>query len=145
MSSVAPSRSLQASALTFVILSIGHTVQGRQWTAEKVFRNIKGSRPWACGTVGWFQASPSSCWGLDPALASNRLSNTVLSRDITAAVLIWSKNPAALQDPLNKALATIANAILWASSAWYAKTGVNDNAVLVGLSAALQAYSVFSN
>jgi hypothetical protein len=56
----------------------------------------------------------------------------------------WSNNPAALQDPLNKALASIANAILWASSAWYAKTGVKDNAVLVGLSAALHAYSVFS-
>lgn len=56
----------------------------------------------------------------------------------------WSNNPAALQDPLNKALASIANAILWASSAWYAKTGVTDNAVSVGLSAALQAYAVFS-
>lgn len=57
----------------------------------------------------------------------------------------WSNNPAALQDPLNKALASIANAILWASSAWYAKTGVKDNAVLLGLSAALHAYSVFSH
>ncbi|KAJ5449807.1 uncharacterized protein N7458_006256 [Penicillium daleae] len=111
MSSIAPSRSLQASALTFLVLSIGHTVQGRQWTADKGFKNIKGSRPWACGTLGWFQ---------------------------------WSNNPAALQDPLNKALACIANAILWASSAWYAKTGVKDNTVSVGLSAALHAYSIFS-
>ncbi|KAJ5358701.1 uncharacterized protein N7496_011114 [Penicillium cataractarum] len=125
MSSVAPSRSLQASALTFVILSIGHTVQGRQWTAEKVFKNIKGSKPWACGTVGWFQGS------------AFLLMTGILHYQ-------WSNNPTALQDPLNKALASIANAILWASSAWYAKTGVNDNAVLVGLSAALQAYSVFS-
>ncbi|OOQ90874.1 hypothetical protein PEBR_02959 [Penicillium brasilianum] len=125
MSSVAPSRSLQASALTFVILSIGHTVQGRQWTAEKVFKNIKGSKPWACGTVGWFQGS------------AFLLMTAILHYQ-------WSNNPAALQDPLNKALASIANAILWASSAWYAKTGVTDNAVSVGLSAALQAYAVFS-
>lgn len=54
----------------------------------------------------------------------------------------WSRDPSALQDPLNKAMAGIVNVLLWSSSAWYAKTGVKDNAVAVGLSAALQAFSV---
>ncbi|KAF7718379.1 Uncharacterized protein PECH_001024 [Penicillium ucsense] len=125
MSSIAPSRSLQATALTYLVLSIGHTVQGRDWTAEKLFKNIKGSRPWACGTVGWFQGS---AWLLMSSILHYQ----------------WSHNPAALQDPLTKAIAGISSAILWASSVWYAKTGVKDNAVLVGLSAALQTYSVFS-
>jgi hypothetical protein len=76
--SVAPSRSLQASALSFLFLSIGHTVcshevlddqitrelelthyllqiGGKQWTAEKAFKAIANSKPWACGTVGWYQ------------------------------------------------------------------------------------------
>lgn len=47
-----------------------------------------------------------------------------------------------LQDPLNKAMAGIVNVLLWASSAWYAKYGVKENAVAVGLSAVLQAYAV---
>ncbi|KAJ5675788.1 hypothetical protein N7462_008685 [Penicillium macrosclerotiorum] len=124
MSSVAPSRSLQASALTFLILSIGHTVQGTQWTAEKSFKNIKGSKPWTCGTLGWYQGG------------AFLLMTSIIHYQ-------WSNNPAALNDPLNKAIAGIVNAILWASSAWYAKMGVKDNCVAVGLSAALQAYSVF--
>ncbi|EPS25958.1 hypothetical protein PDE_00894 [Penicillium oxalicum 114-2] len=121
----ASSRSLQATALTYLVLSIGHTVQGREWTAEKLFKNIKGSRPWACGTVGWFQGS---AWLLISGILHYQ----------------WSKDPAVLQDPLTKAIAGISSAILWASSVWYAKTGVKDNAVLVGLSAVLQTYSVFS-
>lgn len=55
----------------------------------------------------------------------------------------WSRDPSALQDPLNKAMAGIINILLWVSSAWYAKYGVKDNCVAVGLSAALQAFAVF--
>ena len=55
----------------------------------------------------------------------------------------WAQNPAALNDPLNKAMAGIVNVLLWASTAWYAKHGVKDNAWVVGLSAALQSYAVF--
>ncbi|KAJ6013954.1 hypothetical protein N7540_008545 [Penicillium herquei] len=108
--SVAPSRSLQASALSFVLLSIGHTIGGKEWTAEKSFKAIANSRPWACGTVGWYQ---------------------------------WSLNPIALNDPINKTIAGIINILLWASSAWYAKHGIKENTLVVGLSAALQAYAVF--
>jgi hypothetical protein len=40
-------------------------------------------------------------------------------------------------------MAGIINILLYASSAWYAKNGIKDNAVVVGLSAALQTYAVF--
>ncbi|KAJ5752450.1 hypothetical protein N7520_009367 [Penicillium odoratum] len=122
--SVAPSSSLRASALTFVLLSIGHTIGGRQWTAEKAFKAIANSKPWACGTVGWYQGSAFF-------LVSGLLHYQ------------WSRDSTALSDPLNKAMAGIINILLWASSVWYAKNGVKDNAVVVGLSAALQTYAVF--
>lgn len=57
----------------------------------------------------------------------------------------WSRNPLALQDPLNRAVAGVVNALLWASSGWYFKNGISDNGWAVGLSAALHAYSVVSN
>ncbi|KAJ6120322.1 hypothetical protein N7523_004602 [Penicillium sp. IBT 18751x] len=117
------SRSLQASALAFVILSIGHTIGGKEWTAEKVFTAIKGSKPWACGTVGWYQGSAFF------------LLTGILHFQ-------WSRDPSALSDPLNKAMAAIVNVLLWTSSAWYAKNGIQDNAIAVGLSAALQGAAV---
>lgn len=39
-------------------------------------------------------------------------------------------------------MAGIVNVLLWASSAWYAKHGVMDNAFAVALSAALQGGAV---
>lgn len=41
-------------------------------------------------------------------------------------------------------MAGIVNLLLWASSAWYAKNGIVDTTVAVGLSAALQAYAVLT-
>ncbi|KAJ5127425.1 hypothetical protein N7448_008204 [Penicillium atrosanguineum] len=117
------SRSLQASALSFLILSIGHTIGGKEWTAEKVFTGIKGSRPWACGTVGWYQGSAFF------------LLTGILHYQ-------WSCDPSALSDPLNKAMAAIVNVLLWSSTAWYAKNGIKENAFAVGLSAALQGAAV---
>ncbi|KAJ5180456.1 hypothetical protein N7492_003666 [Penicillium capsulatum] len=125
MSSVAPSKSLQASAVSFVLLALGHTVSGRQWTHEKVFKNIKGSKPWACGTVGWYQGSAFF------------LMTGIMH-------YMWSRDPTQLQDPLSKAMAGIVNVLLWASSAWYAKNGIMDTTVVVGLSAALQTYAVLT-
>ncbi|KAJ5088230.1 hypothetical protein N7456_011846 [Penicillium angulare] len=124
--SVAPSGSIQASALSFVLLAVGHTIGGKQWTSEKAFKAIANSRPWACGTVGWYQGSAFF---------------------LVSAILHyqWSRDPAALNDPLTKAMAGIINILLWSSSAWYAKHGINENAWAVGLSAALQAYAVFKS
>ncbi|KAE8131793.1 hypothetical protein BDV38DRAFT_297523 [Aspergillus pseudotamarii] len=117
------SRSLQVSALSFAILSFGHTIGGKQWTAEPTFMHISGMKPWACGIIGWYQGS---AFFLMTSLIHYQ----------------WSCNPHALQDPTNKAIAIITNALLWASSAWYFRTGIKENAWVVGLGATLQAWAV---
>lgn len=54
----------------------------------------------------------------------------------------WSRNPRTLQDPTNKAIAIVTNALLWVSSVWYFRTGIKENGWVVGLGAALQAWAV---
>ncbi|KAJ5092154.1 hypothetical protein NUU61_007024 [Penicillium alfredii] len=137
MSLSTPSLTLQASALSFLSLSIGHTLcvliplfvlqlSGKEWTANKAFKSISGSQPWACGTVGWYQGS---AFFFVTGLLHYQ----------------WSQNSVAFQDPINKAIAGIINILLWTSSAWYAKYGVKQNAWAVGLSAALQAWGVINS
>ncbi|KAJ5782800.1 hypothetical protein N7457_004574 [Penicillium paradoxum] len=114
---------LQASAASFVLLSLGHTAAGREWTADPRFKSIAKTKPWASGTVGWYQGS-----------AFFMLTSLLHWQ--------WARDPSLLQDPLNKGMAGIVNALLWASSVWYVKHGINESAFAVGLSAALQAFSV---
>ncbi|CAG8926234.1 unnamed protein product [Penicillium salamii] len=54
----------------------------------------------------------------------------------------WSRDPSLLQEPATKIIAGLTNVLLWASSVWYAKNGINDTASVVGLCAALQAWAV---
>ncbi|KAJ5612800.1 hypothetical protein N7510_005994 [Penicillium lagena] len=121
-----PSRSLQASALTFALLSIGHTLGGKEWQSDPRFKSLARTRSWSCAKVGWYQGSAFF------------LITGILHYQ-------WSHNPQALQDPLNRAMAGLVNALLWASSGWYFKNGVKDNGWAVGLSALWHAYSVVSN
>ncbi|KAJ5825900.1 hypothetical protein N7474_003038 [Penicillium riverlandense] len=121
-----PSRALQASALSFALLSIGHTISGKEWQSDPRFKSLARTKAWSCAKVGWYQGS-----------AFLFMTGIIHYQ--------WSHNPQALQDPLNRAIAGVVNALLWASSTWYFKNGVMDNAWAVGLSAALQAYSVVSN
>ncbi|KAF7616074.1 hypothetical protein AFLA_009576 [Aspergillus flavus NRRL3357] len=104
------SRSLQASAFSFAILSIGHT-------------DTSSTKPSACGIVGWYQGS---AFFLMTSLIHYQ----------------WSRNPRTLQDPTNKAIAIVTNALLWVSSVWYFRTGIKENGWVVGLGAALQAWAV---
>lgn len=39
-------------------------------------------------------------------------------------------------------MAGIVNILLWTSTAWYAKYGINDTAIVIATSAALQAFGV---
>ncbi|PWY85932.1 hypothetical protein BO70DRAFT_378642 [Aspergillus heteromorphus CBS 117.55] len=118
-----PSRSLQASALSMACLSIGHTIGGRQWTSDPAFGVITGTKPWACGIVGWFQGS---AFFMMTGLLHYQ----------------WASNPRLLQEPTNKAIAVIMNGLLWASSAWYFRHGIKENGWVVGFGAALQAWAV---
>ncbi|KAJ5327166.1 hypothetical protein MYU51_017587 [Penicillium brevicompactum] len=114
---------LQISAGSFVLLSVGHTIMGREWTSDPRFKAIAGSKPWASGTVGWYQGSGFL---------------------LIAGLLHWqwARDPSLLHEPLTKAIAGIMNVLLWASSFWYAKHGIKDTASVVGLCAALQAWAV---
>ncbi|KAJ5120576.1 uncharacterized protein N7515_009964 [Penicillium bovifimosum] len=142
---------LQASAASYVLLSLGHTIAGRDWTSDPRFKAIARTKPWACGTVGWYQVSsklsnsnlPSSMFlGMVADSRSCIQGSGFLL--LTAGLLHWqwAKDPSLLQDPVNKAIAGIANFVLWASTVWYAKHGIHDTAAVVGLSAALQAFGV---
>ncbi|KGO77513.1 hypothetical protein PITC_037570 [Penicillium italicum] len=84
---------------------------GHTWTADPRFKAIAGTSSWTCGTLGWYQV---------------RLLHWQ-----------WSRDPSLLQDPLNKAMAGTANVLLWASSVWYIKHGINDTALVLAISAAL--------
>ncbi|CAG8400357.1 unnamed protein product [Penicillium salamii] len=119
---------LQISAGSFVFLSF----MGRQWTSDPRFKAIKGSKPWACGTVGWYQ------------VYANGRSIQGSGFMLVAALLHWqwSRDPSLLQEPATKIIAGLMNVLLWASSVWYAKNGINDTASVVGLCAALQAWAV---
>ncbi|KAJ5186868.1 hypothetical protein N7449_009862 [Penicillium cf. viridicatum] len=114
---------LQASAAVFVLLSVGHTIKGGQWTADPRFKAIAGTKAWTCGTLGWYQGSGFF------------LLTGLLHWQ-------WSQDPSLLQEPLNKAMAGIMNILLWTSTAWYAKHGINDTAIILAISAALQAFGV---
>ncbi|KGO40850.1 hypothetical protein PEX1_091120 [Penicillium expansum] len=114
---------LQASAAAFALLSVGHTIKGRQWTADPRFKAIAGTNSWTCGTLGWYQGSGFF------------LLTGLLHWQ-------WSRDPSLLQDPLSKAMAGIVNILLWASSVWYIKHGINDTAIVLAISATLQAFGV---
>lgn len=69
------------------------------------------------------------------------------SRLTTTALLNyhWAHSPELLALPVNKAIAGIASAIVWASSAWYFKRGVKNIGAVVAAMGALQAWAAFWN
>lgn len=70
-----------------------------------------------------------------------------LEHMLTISALInyaWSKNPAALTDPVQKAIAAVMVAIVSFSSLWYAKHGIMSNAVATALIGGLQGYAAFA-
>lgn len=71
----------------------------------------------------------------DHNLTANRLTISALLN------YHWSQNPELLNLPVNKAIAGIATAIVWASSVWYFKRGVKDIGAVVAAMGALQAWA----
>lgn len=57
----------------------------------------------------------------------------------------WAQNPELLKLPINRAIAALATAIVWASSAWYVKRGVKDIGAVVAAMGALQAWAAFGS
>lgn len=56
----------------------------------------------------------------------------------------WSQNPALLEQPINKAIAALMIGIMWVSSGWYLKNGVNATGAVVAAMGGVQAWSAFA-
>ncbi|ATY63121.1 hypothetical protein A9K55_008877 [Cordyceps militaris] len=114
---------LEITAGAWLLTSIGHTINGRGWQSHASIKTLPQEQR-TCARIGWFQGSGF----------------------LFAAALLnyyWSKNPAVLQDPIQKAVAGLFSAILGVSSVVYATNGVAANSVVTAIASALQAYAAF--
>ncbi|CEJ80731.1 hypothetical protein VHEMI00900 [[Torrubiella] hemipterigena] len=114
---------LQVTAVAWLFVSLGHTVSRKDWQNTAKFNSLPQLAT-TCAKAGWLQGSGF--------FIMNALIN-----------YWWSKNPEALTDPIQKAIAGVMVAIMGASSLWYAKNGVTSNAVAVTAIGALQSYAAF--
>jgi hypothetical protein len=84
-------------------------------------------------------------------LGSNRYillsyKTTVLDTELTNSLLAllnlhWAKNPEALEEPLNRAMAALVTLIAWSSSAWYLRRGVKASGILTATAGLFQAWA----
>ncbi|KAA8649674.1 uncharacterized protein ATNIH1004_002345 [Aspergillus tanneri] len=114
---------LHATATGWLLISLGHTISAKEWQSTPQFRALP-NLSYTCGKVGWYQGS---AFFLMTALINYN----------------WAQNPTLLDQPINKAIAALMTAIVWASSGWYLKRGVMGNGVVVALMGALQAWAAF--
>ncbi|RMJ26937.1 hypothetical protein PHISP_02186 [Aspergillus sp. HF37] len=122
---MAASKPLQTTAIGWVLIAAGHTLSARDWQTLPKFHQLP-NLAYTCARAGWFQGSG---FFLMTALLNYH----------------WSQNPEQLRLPVNKAVAALATAIVWASSAWYVKRGVNATGAVVAAMGALQAWSAFGS
>ncbi|KAG5926931.1 hypothetical protein E4U42_002807 [Claviceps africana] len=117
-------RSLDVTAVGWLLLSLAHTSSAGDWQANVQFQNLSSVAS-ACAKAGWYQGSGF--------FIMNALINYA-----------WSRNPALLQDPVHRAIAGTMVAIMWVSGWWYAKKGVLASMMAVSVMGALQGYSAFT-
>ncbi|KAG6033373.1 hypothetical protein E4U41_006928 [Claviceps citrina] len=117
-------KSLQFTAVAWLLLSLGHTNSAKDWQANAKFQTLSRLSA-ACATAGWYQGSGF--------FIMNALLNYA-----------WSRNPVLLHDPVHKAIGGIMVAIMWISGWWYAKNGVPANMIAVSVVGALQGYSALT-
>ncbi|KJK82789.1 hypothetical protein H634G_01926 [Metarhizium anisopliae BRIP 53293] len=126
------SKALQVTSLGWLLISLGHTTSAKDWQENAKFQTLP-RLAYACAKAGWYQGSGFFI-----------MNGTSTTRSPPLINYAWSKNPALLRDPVQKAVAGAMIAIMWASGWWYAKNGVTSNAVAVGAIGALQGYSAFT-
>ncbi|KAK2758234.1 hypothetical protein FQN54_004078 [Arachnomyces sp. PD_36] len=118
-------RSLQTSAALMAVISLGHTVTANAFMSDPQFRRL----PHTVSTfsrAGWFQGS---VYLLVSALINYR----------------WSRNPKALTDPIEKAIAGLLAAVLAGSAVWYKKKGISGTSAVVAIGSAVQAWAAFGS
>ncbi|KAF7590193.1 hypothetical protein BBP40_003167 [Aspergillus hancockii] len=119
------STSLQATALGWVLISLGHTLSAKDWQSLPQARTLP-NLAYTCARAGWFQGSGFF------------LMNALINYN-------WSRDPTLLNEPVNQAIAVLMTAIVGFSSVWYLKRGVKANGIVVGVIGALQAWAAFGN
>ncbi|KAJ2968484.1 hypothetical protein NQ176_g9158 [Zarea fungicola] len=114
---------LEVSAAAWLLTSFLHTVDGRDWQSHATVKAL-AQRQKTCARAGWYQGSGFL---------------------FIAGLLnyYWSKNPAVLQDPIQKAIAGLFSTILGSSAIWYAANGVTPSFVVTGATTAIQIYAAF--
>ena len=137
---MAPSKPLQATAVGWALVAVGHTLSAKDWQTVPQFRQLP-NLAYTCSRAGWFQGSGFLL--MTGMLACHHI-EYITDRSIPALLNYhWAHNPEQLRLPVNKAVAAIATAIVWASSGWYFKRGVKDIGTIVAAMGALQAWSAF--
>ncbi|KAL2817995.1 hypothetical protein BDW59DRAFT_130076 [Aspergillus cavernicola] len=114
---------LQTTSIGWLIVSLGHTLGAKEWQSSPQFRALPTNAD-TCARAGWYQGSVFF------------LVNALINYN-------WSQSPEQLNNPVNKLIAGLMTAVMWASSGWYLKRGVVSNGAVVALMGALQAYSAF--
>ncbi|KAL4923580.1 uncharacterized protein BDV17DRAFT_296211 [Aspergillus undulatus] len=112
---------LQTTSFAWVLISLGHTLGAKDWQSSPAFRALPDNAH-ACARIGWYQGSAFF------------LVNALLNYN-------WSQSPEQLKNPINKFIAVLMTAVMWGSSGWYFKKGVNQNGVVVAIMGALQAWA----
>ncbi|KAL2817601.1 hypothetical protein BJX63DRAFT_429646 [Aspergillus granulosus] len=112
---------LQTTSIGWVLVSLGHTLGAKEWQQSPQFRALPTNAD-TCARAGWYQGSVFF------------LVNALINYN-------WSLSPEQLKNPINKAIAILMTAVMWASGGWYFKRGVTSNGVAVAIMGALQAYA----
>ncbi len=145
---------LQVTSAAWALVSLGHTLSAKDWQSSPQFRALPSNAD-TCARAGWYQGSVFFLvngasfqylyFFINPVVFGACLGKSivVLTQLRRSALLNynWSKSPEQLRNPVNKAIAVLMVAVMWASSGWYFKRGVTSNGVAVAVMGALQAYS----
>ncbi|KAH8697967.1 hypothetical protein BGW36DRAFT_427899 [Talaromyces proteolyticus] len=113
---------LKAAGYGSLLFAIKHAATGKEFQRLRQFQELPNIA-YVRSTVGWYQGSAY--------LVLTGLLN-----------LHWTKNPKSLDDPLNRAMATLLVVIAWASSAWYLRGGLRASGLLTATAGIIQAWAV---
>ncbi|KAJ5872313.1 uncharacterized protein N7529_004666 [Penicillium soppii] len=112
---------LKAAGYGSLLVAIKHAASGKQFQRLRQFQDLP-NLAYTCSTVGWYQGS-------------GYLILTALLN------LHWARNPKALEEPLNRAMAGLLVLIAWASSGWYLRRGVKASGILTATAGIIQAWA----
>ncbi|KAE8148894.1 hypothetical protein BDV25DRAFT_141325 [Aspergillus avenaceus] len=114
---------LEITAISWVLISLGHTISAKDWTSLPQTRTLPNLAS-TCARAGWYQGSGF--------FLMNALINYT-----------WAQDPSLLENPVNRVIAALMVGIVGVSSGWYFSRGVRGIGAVVGCMAVLQGGAVF--